>query len=316
MKKTAAVSLAVLIGFVSLGFAQSYLEEVRACELLSQGKIEDALALLNRKLNAYPDNMDCLLYKGLAFYLKGDMNQAMDVLTKLEFDVDSISKSPASMTADVTTADVSSLANRGGGFFTKERKGILKFSLGVFYKNKEDYKNAQKRFNDALKADYPEVEARQQLLIVHAFLKDYRKSADHLKKLQKKGESSPSLTFMEGFLSYHQKDQKKAEEVFSSISGEFVEAKKNLAVILYNQGSYQKSLDIWLEILAESPLDAQALRNSGRAYFHLGQKDKGQEQFDKAGLQMGVETYSPKTIPLVLVDFFTDITFDFQCQAK
>lgn len=316
MKKMAAVLLALFISFISSSFAQSYLEEVQACELLSMGKIDEALALLNRKLKYYPHNMDCKLYQGLAYYLRGDFEQAMTTLSKIEFEVDKISKSPASMTTDVTTADINSIAAKGGDFFSKQRKGILKFSLGILYKNKQDYKNAQKRFDDALKAGYPENRAREQLLVVHSFLEDFKKAAGHLKKLQKAGESSPALTFMDGYISYYQKDTERAVEQFSKVSGEIAGANRNLAAIHYNKGEYQKALDVWLGILAENPGDAVSLRSSGRAYFHLGQKDKGQEQFDKAGLQMQVEKYSPKTIPLDMVDLFTDITFDFQCQVK
>ena len=316
MKKTAAISLALFICFVSSAVAQSYLEEVRACELLSQGKIDEALALLNRKLKYYPLNMDCKLYQGLAYYLQGNFDQAKTTLNKLEAEVEQLSASPASMTADVTTADVNVIAGRGGSFFTKARKGVLKFSLGVLYKMDKDYKNAQKRFDDALKADYPEIQAREQLVVVNSFLKDYKKASRHLKQLQKAGESSDALTFMDGFISYNLKDAKRAVQQFSSIAGAQLEAKRNLAIIHYNQGEYQKALDIWLEILEANPKDAPALRNSGRAYFHLGQKEKGQAQFDTAGLQMKVEKYSPKTIPLVMVDVFSEITFDFQCQVK
>ncbi|MGD2294656.1 MAG: tetratricopeptide repeat protein [Candidatus Aminicenantes bacterium] len=316
MKKTAAVLLVLFICLLSSAAAQSYLEEVQACELLSQGKIDEALALLNRKLKYYPNNMDCKLYQGLAYYLQGNFDRAKTTLSKLEAEVEQLSVSPASMTTDVTTADVNTIAAKGGSYFTKGRKGVLKFSLGILYKKNKDYKNAEKRFEDALKADYPEAHTREQLITVYSYLKNYKKASKHLKKLQKAGESSDALTFMDGYISYNLKDTGRAVQQFSGVSGILLEAKRNLAIIHYNQGDYQKALDVWLEILEANPKDAPALRNSGRAYYHLGQKDKGQEQFNKAGLQMKVEKYSPKTIPLVLTDFFTDVTFDFMCQVK
>ena len=260
--------------------------------------------------------MDCKLYQGLAYYLQGDFNKAKTTLTKLEFEVDKLSAAPASMTTDVTTADIGNIAGKGGSYFTKGRKGVLKFSLGVLYKREKEYKNALKMFNEALRAKYPEIQAREQLIVVHSYLKEYKKAASHLKKLQKDGESSTALTFLNGYISYYQNDTKGASEQFFSIADEMAEAKRNLAIILYNQGDYQKALDIWLEILAGSPQDALALRNSGRAYYFLGESAKGQEQFDKAGLQMTVEKYSPKKMELVLGDLFTEIVLNFQCQAK
>ena len=316
MKKIISFLLALFICTLALGLAQSYLEEVRACELLSEGKIDEALALLNRKLKYYPHNMDCKLYQGLAYYLQGNYELSMDTLNKLEFEVEKGAANPASMTADVTTADVNAIAAQGGGFFSKECKGVLKYALGILYKINKDYKNAQKRFDDALKADYPEARALEQLVVVESYLEDYKKASRHLKQLQKAAEPSAALDFIDGYVSYYDKDPKRAIDLFSKQSEEIIEAKRNLAIIHYNDGNYQEALDIWLEILADNPQDALALRNSGRAYYHLGQQAQGQAQFDKAGLQMKVEKYSPKTISLVMADLYKDIPFDFQCQVK
>lgn len=90
-------------------------------------------------------------------------------------------------------------------------------------------------------------------------------------------------------------------------------ARRNLAVVLYNQGDYQGALYIWLGILEEKPRDSDSLKNSGRAYYHPGEKEKGQAQFDTLEFKMKVEKYSPKTIPLLMVDLFTEPGFDFMC---
>ena len=161
-----------------------------------------------------------------------------------------------------------------------------------------------------------EARALEQLVVVESYLEDYKKASRHLKQLQKAAEPSAALDFIDGYVSYYDKDPKRAIDLFSKQSEEIIEAKRNLAIIHYNDGNYQEALDIWLEILADNPQDALALRNSGRAYYHLGQQAQGQAQFDKAGLQMKVEKYSPKTISLVMADLYKDIPFDFQCQVK
>ncbi len=99
------------------------------------------------------------------------------------------------------------------------------------------------------------------------------------------------------------------------ISETMPDAKRNLATTYYNQGNYAKAVEIWEEILKSDPKDVDALRNTGRAFFHLGQKEKGQEQFQKAGLTMKVEKYSLKTIPPILIDLFPESPFGFQCDA-
>ena len=124
------------------------------------------------------------------------------------------------------------------------------------------------------------------------------------------------MRFLEGFVGNYLKDEVKAIGNFSKISEIFPEAKRNLATVYYNLGKYDKSLEIWENILEAEPEDRGALLSAARAYFHLGQKEKGQEYFDKMGLTMKVEKYSPKKMLLILVDFYPDIQFDFQCQAS
>lgn len=298
---------------------QMYLEENRACKYLEQGKIDEAALLLNRKLKRYPHNYDCHLYLGLAYYLKGDFQKSMETLSKVEFETERLEKAKSTMAAgkrmDSFSQEDAYLGQSSAVVFTKERKGILKFALGMLYKKNKDFKNARKRFSDALKYKYPEVEARKQLLVVYGFLKEYKKAKKQLEELLKSGEKNDELCFMEGYVASYLKDEVQAIKSFSRISEAKLWAKRNLATVYYNQGNYDKALEIWQEILEENPQDADSLKNSGRAYFHLGQKEKGQEQFDKIGLKIRVEKYSPKTIPLILVDFFPDVGFEFQCKT-
>lgn len=48
----------------------------------------------------------------------------------------------------------------------------------------------------------------------------------------------------------------------------------------------------------------------------FGQKEKAHERFGKIGLKIKSEKYSPKTIPLIPVDPFLEVGFDFQCEVE
>jgi tetratricopeptide (TPR) repeat protein len=304
------------IFIVPQGFAQSYLEEVRACQYLEQGKIDAAIRLLERKLKRYPRNFDCHLYMGLAQYLKGDFESAKSTISKVEQEIKEIGAAPAAITADQTYADVDRVGGMAGTVFTKGRRGILKFSLGMLYRKEGNFKEAKKRFEEAQKYKYPEVETRKQLMVVKCRLKDYKGAKKELEKLQKAGEKSNELTFYEGYISSYTNNEAKALESFSQVADSMLAAKQNLAAVNYNKGNYQRALDIYLEILEENPQDAESLKNSGRAYHYLGQTEKGQAQFDIIGLKMKVEKYSPKKVPLVLIAPYTDVQFVFMCDAK
>lgn len=324
MKKSLAFFMGlVLLAFclaVRSSFAQEmYLEENRACSHLEKGEVDEAIVLLKRKLRRYPHNFDCHLYLGLAYYLQGDFENSKKTLDKVEFETERLEKAKSTMSAGKRMEDFSQedayLTQRGGAVFTKGRRGVLKFALGMLYRKNEDFNNASKRFSEALKYKYPETEARKQLLVVLCHLKEYKKAKKELEKIIKAGETSNELLFLEGFVSNYLKDGAKAIENFSKTAEVFPEAKRNLATVYYNQGKYDKSLEIWEKILETEPEDRGALLSAARAYFHLGQREKAQEYFDKMGLTMKVEKYSPKKMPLTLIDFYQEVKFDFQCQA-
>jgi tetratricopeptide (TPR) repeat protein len=315
-------ALLVGVGFLSAIWAvlpcqaQDYLEEVRACQYLEQGKADAAIRLLNRKLQRYPRNFDCHLYLGLAYYLKGDFEKAKSTISKVEQEIKEIGAAPAAITSDQTYADVNRVGGMAGTVFTKGRRGILKFSLGMLFKKEGNFAESKKRFEEAQKYKYPEAEARKQLMVVKCSLKDYKGAKKELEQLQKAGEKNNEMIFFEGYISAYTKNEAKALESFAQVADSMLAAKQNLAAVNYNKGDYQKALDIYLEILEENPKDAESLKNSGRAYYHLGQAEKGQAQFDIIGLKMKVEKYSPKKVPLVLIDAYTDVQFVFMCDAK
>jgi tetratricopeptide (TPR) repeat protein len=192
MKK--ALTLLIGVGFlgailiVPQGFAQSYLEEVRACQYLEQGKIDAAIRLLNRKLQRYPRNFDCHLYLGLAYYLKGDFENAKKTISKVEQEIKEIGAAPAAITSDATYVDADRVGQMAGTIFTKGRRGILKFSLGMLYKKEGNFEEAKKRFEEAQKYKYPELDTRKQIMVMKCRLKDYKGAKKELEKLQKAGE--------------------------------------------------------------------------------------------------------------------------------
>jgi len=325
MKKPLALFMGAILLVLCLtipsSFAQEmYLEENRACSYLEKGQVDEAIRLLTRKLRRYPNNFDCHLYLGLAYYLQGDFEKSTKTLNKVEFETERLEKAKGTMSAGKKMEDFSQedayLAQSGGLVFTKGRRGVMKFALGMLYRKNEDFKNASKRFTEALKYKYPEIEVRKQLLVVLCRLKDYKKAKKHLEKIIKAGEMSDELRFLGGFVANYLTDEAKAIENFSKTSEVFPEARRNLATVYYNQGKYDKSLEIWENILRAEPEDRGALLSAARAYFHLGQKEKAQEYFDKMGLTMKVEKYSPKKMPLIPVDFYQDVKFDFQCKAS
>jgi len=300
--------------------AQAYLEEEMACQSLEQGRVEEAIALLAGKIQRYPRNYDCHLYLGVAYYLKKDWAKAMQILNRVEFEVEKVDQAKNTLEAGKRLPEFGQedafLAQSAGVVFTKEKKGLLKFTLGLLYKRKGDFKEAGKRLEDVFGSPYPEAEARRQLAVVYAGLREYRKSSEELDRLRAIVGDDESSDFLDGYVSYYLKDESRALEKFRESQGKILESRKNLAIIYYNQGNFQSSLEIWNAVLAENPLDAEALKNTGRCYYQMGDKERAQQQFDKLGLKIKPEKYSPKTILLVFTDVFPEAKIDLQCRAK
>lgn len=322
IKKCLVLSLilGMMMFWPQLTSSQAYLEEVRACHLLQQGQAEAALKLLDGKLKRYPNNFDCLLYKGLALYLLGNQEEAFKILEKVEFETEKLEKAGGTLEAGKRLQEFSQedmyLAQRGDVVFTKERKGLLKYALGILYKAKRDYKNARKRFEEALKANYAPEEVRRQLGLINCLLKDYRAAEKVLEPLFARAETESPIKFLKGYLAYYLGRKDEARQIFKTLTSEFPLANKNLACLLYNEKQYQESLTLWESMIEENPKDIYAQRNRARCYFHLGDKEKAQQIFDELGLKIKVEKYSPPTIPLLLEDLFPQPQFDFLCDIK
>jgi len=299
-----------------LPFGQSSPEEIQACRLLEQGQPQKAAEMMERNIKRYPNNYDSRLYLGLSYMLMGDAGKAAKELHKVERDTEQASAAPAAITADRTYADTDRMGGRSGRLFSRTRRGLLKYALGMLMKQARDYKNARQRFEEAVKSGYPEGPARKQLVMINCLLKEYDRAAKEFETLSRPEPADDSQAFLAGYIAWQTGNPEIAEARFSELAEAMPPARRNLAVILYNRGEYRKALDIWLGILEQSPRDADSLKNSGRAYYHLGETDKGQAQFDTLGFKMKVEKYSPKTIPLMLIDLYPEPEFDFMCRVR
>jgi Flp pilus assembly protein TadD len=61
---------------------------------------------------------------------------------------------------------------------------------------------------------------------------------------------------------------------------------------LYQRGEYQKSIDVWQQVLAINPNSGRAFNNIGTAQMKLGQYEQAQGMFRKAlSLEPGTELY-------------------------
>lgn len=87
----------------------------------------------------------------LAYYLKEDWENAIKTLNKVELETEQMKLSLSSGTSDVPAADRNQASLQGGVVFTKARKGILKYALGLLFKIKKEYRDSHKRIKEALK---------------------------------------------------------------------------------------------------------------------------------------------------------------------
>ncbi|MFQ6109624.1 MAG: tetratricopeptide repeat protein [Candidatus Aminicenantales bacterium] len=297
-------------------FAQRLVtQEERACHLLEQGKVEKAIALLDNELKINPDNLNAQLYMAIAQYLKKDKEGAFKKFEKIEKEVDRMTGASRPF-GDLEMFTQMGMERKAELLFSKERRGLLYFCLGLTLREKKDFKNAEKKFKQALKQKYDERATRLQLFDVSIKLKDLKSASRHLSELKKTAEEDVVLAFLEGYLKYRGGNMDEAVAVFGRIASTCLDAKKNLALLYYNRGDYPKAIEIWEEILVEHPEDKGSQINIGRSYFHLGDSEKAEEYFTRAGVKIAPERYSPKKVPLIYEIVLKEVKFDLMCRAK
>ncbi|MBM3285500.1 MAG: tetratricopeptide repeat protein [Candidatus Aminicenantes bacterium] len=200
--------------------------------------------------------------------------------------------------------------------FSQGRRGLLYFCRGLSLKEARDWKNAEKKFKEALKQNYDEQAVRVHLFDVAIKKQDLKAAAEQVANLKKiKGESEMSV-FLEGYLKHREGDAAGALACFQKLAPTNAAAKNNVALLYYNNGDYSRARQIWEEILSENPEDREALVNFGRASFHLGEKEKAQECFDRAGMKLPLEKASPPKVGLTYESLLKGLKFDLMCQAR
>lgn len=306
----------------NLLFAQRLLtQEEIACQHIDKGEIDKAIEILQNVLKINPENLNAHLYLGIALYLKKDSESAFQKLEKIEKDIDKKvdfdRPSGWERPEEVDPMVLESWIDRKGEvLFSEERKGLLYFCRGLTLKEKKDFKNAEKKFKKALKLKYDKESIQFHLFDLSIKKKDLKSASKQLAELKKISGESEIFVFLDGYLKYRKGSPGEALAVFEKIVSTNLESKKNVACLHYNSGDYQKAIEVWEEILSEKTDDKEAQINIGRAYFHLGNSEKAQEYFSRAGLKISPERYSPKNIPLTYESILRDIKLDLMCKAK
>lgn len=290
-------------------------QEQGACHQIDQGEIDEAVEILQKILDANPDNLNARLYLGIAYYLKKDIEKSSKELDKVEGEVDKMLGASRPFGDEAMFTELG-MDRKSDILFSKQREGLLYFCRGLILKEEKDYKNAEKRFKKALKLKYDEKAVRLQLIDLYLEKKDVKKASKEVAELKKLAGESEFFALLDGYIASREGNVQKALAAFEKMASSSLEAKKNVALIHYNKGDFQKAIEIWEEILSENPEDNEALINLGRAHFHLGNPEKAQEYFTKAGIQVSPERYSPKKIPLTYENLLKEIKFDLLCEAK
>ncbi len=288
-------------------------QEEAACVRIGKGEIDNAVEILQRILEASPNNFDAKLYLGIAFYLRKDTEAAFQVFDDVEKELNRMVGAGRSFGDDALFLTMAQ-DRRTGIIFSEKRKGLLYFCHGLALKEKKDLKNAEKKLKRALKQEYDETSTRLHLFDLYVKMRNLKSAASQLAELEKISGKDDLLIFLDGYLKYRNDNTKDALEAFEKTASTIAEAKKNIARIYYNNGDYRRSLEVWQEILSQSLDDKDVLIESGRASFHLGDLEKAREYFSKAGIETSPERFSPQEVPLVYETQLRGIKFDLKCK--
>ncbi|MDH5468495.1 MAG: tetratricopeptide repeat protein [Candidatus Aminicenantes bacterium] len=295
-------------------FAQEAItQEEAACVRINEGEIDKAVEILQRILEISPHNFNAKLYLGIAFYLKNGTEAALQTFNEVEKELNRMVGAGQSFGDEAMFAAMAQ-ERRAGIIFSEERKGLFYFCHGLVLKEKKDLKNAEKKFKTALKHEYDEIPTRLHLFDLYIKMKNLKSAASQLAEVEKISGKNDLLIFLGGYLEYRKDNTEAALEAFEKAASKIAEAKKNIARLYYNKGDYQQSLEIWREILSESLDDKDALIDIGRIFFHIGDSEKAQEFFSKAGIETSPERFSPKKVPLIYETQIKGIKFDLKCK--
>lgn len=315
-KRIGVIFVCFLVFFLSdysVGAQEFLTQEETACRFLDQGEIDKAVGILLNVLERKPSNFNAQLYLGIAFYMKRDMDEALKRFENIEKELDRMVGSSRPF-GDEAMFTQMGMERKGDILFSEERKGLLSFFLGLSLKEKKDFKNAEKMFKKALKQEYDEMVVRVQIFDLYVKMNDLKSASKQLVELKKISGEAELIIFLDGYMKYRKGSLEDALAEMEKISPSNVEAKKNIARLHYNSGSYQRAVDVWQDILSQFPDDKEAQIEIGRAYFHVGDTEKAQEYFASAGVQTSPEKYSPKNVPLVYENLLRELKFNLRCK--
>jgi tetratricopeptide (TPR) repeat protein len=287
-----------------------------ACRFINEGKIDDAIKILERDLKIRPWNHDLRLYLGISYYLKNEKDLALKELEKIEKELKKMTGSARSF-GDQRIFLSMGMERKDRGVFSPENKGLFNFCYGIVLKEKGEFKEAEKKLKEAMKEGYNETEVKLQLIDLAIKEKKFDKAKKELDSILKSVEEDEDILFIKGYI--YSKTGKLDEAVgcyekILSLNPDYISAKKNLGIISYNKGNYQEAINIFSEILDKYSEEKDVLINMGRAYFHLGDKEKAQEFFEQVGVKIPVERYSPKKLPLLPPQLDKKIELELTCK--
>ena len=298
-------------------FSQKFsADEEWVCRLLAKGKIDQALETLEKEIvPAYPRNLNFLLFLGIAHYLQGDTEKAHKEIKKVD---DELSDKRVSSRAPHGTSsfllESSTDMSQSYAALSEQNNGLLNFCYGLTLKDKNNIKNAEKKFQQARKYRYDQTSLSLQLFDLYLAAHNLESASQELAQLKQALGDNPTITLLEGCLLYHKGQIDDSLAAFEKVKDSVSEAGLNMGLIQYNRGDYQKALDIWTGILATAPGDKEALLHAGQACTQLGNKEKAREYFEKTGMIVPPEKYTPKTIPLSLGTIVREVKFQFPCR--
>jgi len=255
---------------------------------LNVDEVDEAIRVLEKLRDTYPEDYDIRLYQGVALYRNKDYEAA-----RKEFQA-------------VENFYEYRKSRRLRYFpFSYRNLGLLYFGRGItLLRSNDDFKGATKKFISAIKKGYDKFNARYLLIYSYLELKDYKKAGRELDSLLEKKEMDESDYFIKGYLNYQQGLENEAVSCLKKaleMNSELVIAKKNLASIYYNRRDWEGAVEIWRSIIEKSPEDSESKLNIARAYYYLGREEEAKKIFKDLKISLSVEKYSPSKIPLVLI---------------
>jgi tetratricopeptide (TPR) repeat protein len=255
---------------------------------LNVDEMDEAIRILEKLTETYPEDYDIRLYMGVALYRNKDYEEAHKEFRAVE-----------------KSYEYSQSRRRHYFPFSYKNLGLLYFGRGVtLLRSNDDFKGAKNKFINALKKGYDEINVRYLLVYSYLKLKNYKKASRELDNLLEKKEIDEIDYFIKGYLNYQQGLENEAVSCLIKaleVNSDLVIAKKNLASIYYNKRGWTEAVEIWKSIIEKSPEDLESNLNIARAYYYLGRKEEAKKIFEDLNISMPVEKDSPSKIPLVLI---------------